>query len=161
MIVEHGEDESAQQPALPMPGAFIDIRSVGYRLLAYVEGRALLTDATTHHTWLSQDEDGSLQLPKDTRLLDMLRSGEARIAERIGPTFTHTEKLKFEIDLLDANGVRQGEKAIWQFLVKAWTPDLVARFGKHDDPWRIRRWRADLRKAAKEQLSDAPSPAIA
>jgi len=161
MMIVRGKAESAQQPVtLPNPGASINIRAVGYRLLAYVGGRALLTGVMNHHPWLEQDEDGSLQLPKDTRLLDMLRSGEARLAKRVEPAFTHTEKLKFTIDLLDANRVRQGEKAIWLFLAEAWTPDLLDRFGPYDDPWRIRRWRADLRKAAKKQLPDAHSSVI-
>lgn len=69
----------------------------------------------------------------------------ATIDERPSPT----EKLRYEIDLLDAHDVRQGDEAIWQFPTTAWTPDLVDRFVEHDDPWRIRRWWADLRKAGE------------
>ena len=139
--------------ALPDPGALVDIHSVRHRLLAFVGRRALLTDLRTHHVWLIADASGILQLPTKARLLDMLRSGQAQLIESIGPTFTPTEKLQFEIDLLDAHGVRQGDKAIWRFLAQHWTPDLVARFGPHDDPWRIRRWRADLRNAEQRPSS--------
>jgi len=160
-MIVRGQAGSAQQPiTLPKPGTFINIRAVGYRLLAYVSGRALLTGAMNHHPWLEQDEDGSLQLPKDTRLLEMLRTGEANLADRVEPAFTHTEKLRVEIDLLNANAVRQGDKAIAQFLARHWTPDLIERFGPHDDPCRIRRWRADLRKAAKAQPADGRSAVI-
>lgn len=136
---------------VPEPGALIDIHSVRHRLLGYVDRRALLTDIRTHHPWLIAEADNGLQLPSKTRLRAMLRSGEARRAECVWPDITPTEKLRYEIDLLDAHDVRQGDKAIWQFLTKAWTPDLVDRFGEHDDPWRIRRWRADLRKAGEER----------
>lgn len=136
---------------VPAPGALIDIHGVRYRLLAYVNDRVLLTNAANHNPWLVQEADGSIQLPMETRLSEMLSTGVARGVEVVGPDFTPTEKLRYEIDLLDANDVRQGDKSIWVFLVKAWTPDLVDRFGPHDDPWRIRRWRAALRKAAEER----------
>lgn len=135
------------------PGALVYMHSSRHRLLAVLDGRALLTDVRTHHPWLVQDEDGSLQLPPCERVLEMMRTGEASYAEAVGPGFSPTEKLKFEIDLLDEHGVRQGDKSIWQFLARAWTPDLVDRFGPHDDPWRIRRWRAALRKAGEDKAS--------
>lgn len=133
----------------PVPGALLLLAAVRYRVVAYVGERVLMTSVTTHHPWLEQDPDGSIQLPTTLRLLEMMHAGIARPCEPEGG-ISPTEKLRFEIDLLDAAGVRQGDKCIWQFLAKAWTPDLVARFGQHDDPWRIRRWRAALRKSAAE-----------
>lgn len=145
------EDWQDGADEIPPVGAVVVINTVPHRTIAYFNDRALLTDLKTHHPWLTQDDDGSLQLPKEVLLKQMVQSGVVRPAEGFGPDISPTEKLKFVIDLLDQHRVRQGDKSIWQFLTKAWTPDLVERFGPHDDPWRIRRWRAALRKAAKER----------
>ncbi|MBP2513764.1 hypothetical protein [Sphingomonas sp. PvP018] len=160
--MENGQKSESvpEQEDVPSPGSLFDLPMGRHLLVGYVGQRALLNDARTHHPWLVQEADGSLQLPMTASLKAMLHSGEARPVQSAGPAFTHTEKLSVEIDLLDANGISQGDKAIWQFLVRAWTADLIARFGPHDDPCRIRRWRADLRKAAKEQLPDAHSSVI-
>lgn len=137
----------------PAVGSLVDLHTVRHRLVAYIARRVLLTDLRVHAAYLLQDRNGSLQLPTTVRMLEMIRSGEARLVEDMTPDFTPTEKLRFQIDMLDANGIRQGDKAIWQYLAAAWTPALVARFGPHDDPWRIRRWRAALRNGAREQPS--------
>lgn len=138
-----------QRNRLPACGSLIDVYGVAHRLLAYVDDRVLLTTLDTHHPCLTQDVDGSIQLPTVHWLLDGMVEGSItphRPVTRPSPT----EKLRFEIAMLDAAGVPQGDKCIWQFLAKAWTPDLVERFGEHDDPWRIRRWRSAIRKAARK-----------
>lgn len=134
---------------LPACGSLVDVYEVAHRLLAYVDDRVLLTTLDTHHPCLTQDEDGSIQLPTVHWLLDRIAEGNVT-PRRPSPGPSPTEKLRFEIAMLDAAGVPQGDKCIWQFLAKAWTPDLVERFGEHDDPWRIRRWRSAIRRAARK-----------
>jgi hypothetical protein len=145
--------EPGKSDGRPAVGSLVDLHTVRHRLVAYVARRVLMIDLRVHVPWLIQDRNGSIQLPTTVRMLEMMRSGEARLVEDATPDFTPTEKLRFQIDMLDAHGIRQGDKTIWQFLARAWTPDLVARFGPHDDPWRIRRWRAALRSGTKQHPS--------
>lgn len=141
--------QPSPKEGLPRSGSLIDVSSVRHRLLGTCAHRVILTDLRTHHPWLIQDADGSIQLPTIDRVLQMLQGGEAKRVADGGSDPSPTARMLVQIEMLDAANVRQGDKAIWLFFAKAWTPDLVQRFGPFDDPWRIRRWRADLRRAAK------------
>lgn len=127
------------------PGAIIDILGSRHRIVALVEKRVLASDLRTHHPYLVQDADGSIQLPRISLVRQMIESGQAVPVTTFGEP-SATERMRTQIDMLNAAEVRQGDKAIWIFLAARWTAELTARFGPHDPPWKIRRWRAALRK---------------
>ena len=135
---------------LPPSGSLIDIDTARHRLLAIWSDRVILTDVRTHHTFLCQQPDGSIQLPTVDLVIKMIERGDAKPVSRDeGEETSPSARMRRQLEMLDAANVRQGDKAIWLFLAKAWTPDLVEQFGPFDDPWRIRRWRAELRRAAR------------
>jgi len=134
------------------PGSVIEINGKGHRIVAVIKKRVLAADLRTHHIYLVQDGDGSLQLPKVSLMHEMIERGHAvAVTELVEPSAT--ERMRVQIEMLDAAAVPQGDKAIWIFMATHWTPALEAAFGHHDEPWKIRRWRADLRKA----VEDGPS----
>lgn len=128
-------------------GALIDLLGSRHRILAVIGERVLATDVATHHPYLIQDEDGSIQLPRLANLTAMIERGEAGFAEA-GVEASATDRMRAQIELLDRAGVAQGDKAIWIHLAMHWTPTLEARFGPYDQPWKVRRWRSALRRAA-------------
>lgn len=133
-------------------GSLIDIAGSRHRIAALVDKRVLAFDLRTHHIYLTQDADGSIQLPTVSLIRQMIDSGQAVPATELDEP-SATERMRAQIDMLDAAEVRQGDKAIWIFLTTHWTAELEARFGRHDQPWKIRRWRAALRRASECGLS--------
>lgn len=134
------------------PGSILNILGSPHRIVALVKKRVLAADLRTHHAFLVQDADGTIQLPRLSSLEEMIECGQAIPASEADAP-SETERMRVQIDMLDAADVRQGDKAIWIFLTANWTPSLRARFGPHDEPWKIRRWRTALRRARQERAS--------
>ncbi|MGA1799322.1 hypothetical protein VH567_11145 [Sphingomonas sp. 4RDLI-65] len=134
------------------PGAIIDMIGSRYRIVAHVRRRVLASDLRTHHPFLIQAPDGSIQLPTLRSIREMMDRGEAVPVTALGEPCA-TERMGVTIKMLNAADVPQGEKAIWIFLATHWTAALEARFGPHDPPWKIRKWRAALRKAAVHEAT--------
>jgi hypothetical protein len=130
------------------PGSIIDILGSRHRIVALVRKRVLASDLRTHHLFLTQDADGSIQLPRISTIRAMIECRQAVPVMALAPP-SATDRMKVLIDMLDAADVRQGDKAIWIFLTTHWTAALEAEFGPHDPPWKIRRWRAALRQAGR------------
>ena len=154
-----GEDRRAgpvdfgrASPGHVAAGSILEIFGVGHRILAVVRKRVFAADLTSHHIYLEQDVDGSIQLPTVASIGRMIELGQAvPVIGNVEPSAT--ERMRKQIEMLDAAQVPQGDKAIWIFLANNWTPTLEAQFGRHDEPWKIRRWRAALRKAASGATS--------
>lgn len=133
------------------PGRLVDIHRAPHRILAVVQGRVLATGTLGHGAYLVQDPlDGTIQLPGIEAFRAMLAAGEAVWPKVEAKRATASERMRAQIRLLDALGTKQGDKAIWIALAAHWSPDLEARYGPHDEAWKIRRWRAALRRAAAE-----------
>ncbi len=120
-----------------------------HRRLAVVALAVILSDVVTHHIYLIQHPDGRIGPPDSEQFDRMIDAGQIT---RIGPPPRDddgVERMRVELAILDAAGVRNGEKAIWLHLDAVWGEDLRRRYGDFDDPATIRRWRTTHRKAAK------------
>lgn len=140
-------------------GELIDILSARHRVLAIVSRRVLAVDVRGHVPFLIQDADGSIQLPRIDEIEIMLDEGQASLVRDEDVAASPTDGIACAIDMLEAAGVAQGDKAIWLYLSTNWTDAHLARYGPFEQPWKIRRWRAALRRSRRERdrLRDAPS----
>lgn len=140
-------------------GELIDILSARHRVLAIVSRRVLAVDVRVHVPYLIQEVDGSIQLPTIDEIEIMLDEGKASLVRDEDVAASPTDGIACAIDMLDAAGVAQGDKSIWIHLSTHWTDAHLARFGPFEQPWKIRRWRAALRRSRRERdrLRDAPS----
>lgn len=158
LCVIDGEDARSPERRIRADG-LIDILGTRHRILALVDGRVLASNLQTDRLFLVQDEDGSIQLPRIGRLLDMIDAGSAGHAPDPVVATSSTTTMGVVISMLDAANVANGEKAIWIYLAAHWTPDLEAAFGKPDEPWKIRRWRTALRRTVRQRNeSDRAAP---
>lgn len=143
----HAYETACGPERSPTVGSLLSIRHAIHRLVAVIGDRMLLIDVTTHHVFMIQEADGSIQLPTVAAVARMIARGEAETVPESGDPASPTARMQEQIRVLDANDAKQGDKAIWLCLRAHWTPALRARFGPPDEPWKIRRWRAALRKA--------------
>ncbi len=109
----------------------------------------MIIDAANHHVHLMQQPDGSIGLPTLEQVREMLASGVMRPIDLTSASGTDDERRLILMDMMDAAGIRNGEKAIAIFLHAVWDEDLRQRYGNHDDPATIRKWRTARRKALK------------
>lgn len=109
-------------------------------------GETLIVDARSGHPALSMHADGRIALPGKSSLEAVARTCGSDAAS--GNHDVATERMRVELDLLDAAQVRNGTKAIWLWLNANWTDDLRSRFGDFDDAATIKRWRTAMRRAA-------------
>jgi hypothetical protein len=120
-----------------------------HRLLATVADRAMIIDAANHHVHLMQQPDGSIGLPTLEQVREMLASGVMRPIHSNSASGTVQERRRILLDMMDAAGIRNGVKSIAIFLHAVWDEDLRRRYGDHDEPATIRKWRTARRKALK------------
>lgn len=116
---------------------------------------------------------GQLELPTPRQLDELLREGRLVVKEPPRATMARkiaaeaewdgsdcdqldpkARKRKVQCDLLDAKGVPNGIKAISLTLADHWTPDLREKFGEHDNPHTIKRWRSDRGAPGDRDLKD-------
>ena len=148
-------DDAGPTFASELPnGSLIAIDGVEHLVLAALGDLLMLVSVVSHHVYLVQDDAGCIMLPDRRRIGELLASGRAEIpapAERT--TGADLERLRTELTMLDAAGVPNGVKAIAIHLHRSWTPDLIARFGPHDEPATIRRWRTEARRPVAAEAS--------
>ena len=63
-------------------------------------------------------------------------------------------KMLAQVLLLDEHGVPNGVKAIEKALAKRWKGEFVTKFGEHDKPITIKRWRSERGTPGNRLLSD-------
>lgn len=139
------------------PGTLIEIDGVDHRPTGHAAGRQQLLDVVTGAYFVDR---GATGMPTDDEFSAMLEQGRVRIkgprsADRIRLLNESAEwaldqaiaidpsvgKRLAQVQLLDAAGVANGDKAIAVHLARFWTPELVEKHGPHDPPRTIRRWR--------------------
>lgn len=138
-------------------GDLIDIHRIPHRVVALVGRRVLALNLTTDRTFLVQETDGSIQLPRIDTLAAMIAAGHVRPARR-PRAFSKTKRMAAQIDMLEAANVPMGDKAIWIHLTAHWTPAHEAMFGPHDEPWKIRRWRTALHRSRAQTDGEGLEP---
>ena len=114
-------------------------------------GETLIVDARSGHPALSMHADGRVTLPGRRSLEAAAQTCDDDAAS--GHSDVATERMRVELDLLDAAHVRNGTKAIWLWLNANWSDDLRFRFGDFDDAATIKRWRTQLRRLRGEGVS--------
>lgn len=120
-----------------------------HRHLATVAKAVLLSDVASHHLYLVQHPDGRIGPPDTDQVDRMIDAGQIARIDDLTRDDTGVERMGIELSLLDGAGVRNGEKSIAIFLHAVWDEDLRRRYGDHDEPATIRRWRTAQRKALK------------
>ena len=63
-------------------------------------------------------------------------------------------KMLAQCEVLDDHGVPNGVKAIGLALADHWTPELREKYGEHDNPHTIKRWRTDRGFAGDRNIRD-------
>lgn len=157
MTIPRHSDGAERTFAGELPnGSLIAIDGVEHLVLAALGDLLMLVSVVSHHVYLVQDPAGCIMLPDRRRIADFLASGRAEIPRPVARTArADLERMRTELTMLDAARVPNGAKAIAIHLHRSWTPDLVARFGPHDDPATIRRWRTQGRRDGGPTTSDA------
>ncbi|RDC59410.1 hypothetical protein HME9302_00598 [Alteripontixanthobacter maritimus] len=127
-----------------------------------IPGRLAMLDCHTGQPFLVPDAKVGTALPTEDHYDDLLREGRLEIVlpenmvtsralaakaewdmtdlEAIDPGIRKTIT---QVTLLDENGVKNGVGAIEKALKTLWTPKLCEKFGNHDLPATIKRWRAE------------------
>ncbi|MET4133787.1 putative transposase [Porphyrobacter sp. MBR-155] len=144
-------------------GTIIEIDGRPYQRPTHpVPGRLLMQDCHTGQPFLVPDGKGGTEFPTEDDFDNLLIEGRIKIVlpqkivasralaakaewdlsdlEAIDPGI---RKTMAQVILLDENGIANGVNAITKGLAKLWTPDLKAKFGDHDEPATIKRWRAE------------------
>lgn len=125
-------------------------------------GRLSMLDCKTGQPFLVPDGFGKTALPTEDDFDELFRAGRIEVVlhqsvvqsraemaaaeldmsdlEAIDPKI---RKVIAQVELLDANGVKNGVKAITNALNSLWTSELISEFGEHDNPATIKRWRAE------------------
>lgn len=128
----------------------------------HIPGRMTITDCHTGQPFLIPDGHGSTVLPTPDDYDALLLAGTIEVKlspkvvasralaavaewdwsdlEKIDPGI---RKVIAQVEILDANGVKNGIKAITNGLKEYWTEDLQDEFGNHDSPHTIKRWRSE------------------
>jgi hypothetical protein len=107
----------------------------------------LMIDVISDRIFIEMDEHGRIALPTPDRVEAMVAAGEITDVLDDAADDPTLPRMAFELDMLDAAGVANGEKSIWLHLSAVWDADLRRRFGDFDDPSTIRRWRTSRAKA--------------
>lgn len=143
------------------PNTIVEIDDADYAPQGYSAGRLMLVHMVTGNVFVAPDADGVVGLLTDDQFDELQRQN--RVVLRSAPSVDPTRrmnglsqwtidqamgidpavgKMLAQIDLLDAAGIKNGDKAIERHMADKWTPDLVAKYGEHDPVRTIRYWRA-------------------
>jgi transposase InsO family protein len=141
----------------------VRIHGVDYHNHGYLNGRHDLRHAVTGMPYLHKGGNGVVGLLDDdgwddlmeadaleilsARSVDrvrLLNDAAALTVEQAIEVDPGVERMLAQVELLDAAGVKNGTKAIENFLDREgnWTSELQTRWGDHDLPGTIRNWRA-------------------
>jgi hypothetical protein len=113
-------------------------------------GETLIVDARSGHPALSMHADGRVALPGRMSLETAAQACGSDAESGNGDVAT--ERMRIELDLLDAAQVKNGTKAIWLWLNSNWSDDLRLRFGDFDDAATIKRWRTAQRHLRSNKI---------
>lgn len=121
-----------------------------HRVLALIDPYVLLAAIHDDRIYLVQADDGSIGLPTGGDLDDLRTAGRLNAVPQspVADGTAAIERMEAELDMLRAARVPMGTKAIYLFLRSHWTPELVERFGPHDDAATVRRWYAASRTSS-------------
>lgn len=142
------------------PNTTIRIDGAEYSSQGYQAGRPYLVNRITGMPYLCPDADGVVGLISDEEFDRLLECGRleiigSRTLDRAGlqnEVSKYTIAQAIEIDpasermaeqcrMLDEAGIQNGDKAINNFMDKAWTEDHVKKYGPRSSARSIRRWR--------------------
>lgn len=127
-----------------------------------IPGRLMMMDCNTGQPFLIPDGKGGTVLPTDDDYDRLVIEGRIEVVvpanviparalagvaewdmsdlEAIDPGI---RKVIAQVELLDENGVKNGVKAIREGMARLWSDELKAKFGDHDEPITIKRWRME------------------
>lgn len=150
---------------LPVEGELVRIDRQPHRVLAVIGDRVLLVHVVSQMVYLVRDQDGGIALPDAGHWNELVGHGRASTAAGTSRQATladngddpDTAKLRLQIDMLEAAGVPNGDKAMAIWLAAHWTPSLKARFGEHSNVHTLRRWRVLRGRAADVDGGDERS----
>lgn len=132
-------------------GKLVILQGRAYVVLATVPTNppeTLVVDVRSGHPVLSP-RGGGIGLPSADGVALLAGAAPDEVAADIASA---TERMRVELEMLDAAGVRNGSKAIWFWLDANWSDDLRMRFGDFDDPATIKRWRTAQRRLRSDKL---------
>ena len=143
------EPESEVKPGSDLPfelGGILALDGEQHRVLAILGNRVLLASVATDRIYLEQSSDSAIGLPLRSRIAEMTAAGRVRCVPSPAAPDRAPSGLVAQIDMLDRAKVPNGAKAIAIFLHRNWTADMRERYGDHDDPATLKRWRTVARR---------------
>jgi hypothetical protein len=123
-------------------GSLLSLHGRLHRIVFEFNGYLLIVDVASPGIYLVENSEGLVGLPHRDDLATLFAKGQALPA----PSGDSAERMRVELALLDAAGVRNGTKAIAIWLDRNWTADLRCRFGDHDNAATLKRWRSQQRR---------------
>ena len=139
----------------------VEIDGGEYEYRGHVNGTLQIIDGSGV-CYVAPDAEGALRPITDAQFEDLLKARRARITRRRSSnptrflndasqaTIAQAEQVDlgvarklFTCQMLDDGGVPNGRKAIGRYLHDHWDEALVERFGEHDAPATIERWRIE------------------
>lgn len=142
--------------------ANIELDGIRHQFKGRASGRLELIDPVTGDCFCAPDENGVLRPITDEQFEDLLRAGRAKVLKRgsADPKRAENDLAEWTIEqaslldpqvpkklvqcqMLDDVGVPNGRKAIAIFLAEHWKEKFVAKWGDHDAPATIERWRIE------------------
>lgn len=143
--------------------AIIEIDEAPYKYVGEtIPGRTHLMHGVTGAPFLMPSPSGALELPTRDDFDDLILSG--RLAIKEAPSLIaarrqaaeaqwtisdceeldpKAKKMLVQCRLLDDHGIKNGTKAVKEAIAQLWTDELRERFGDHDNPHTVRRWRSE------------------
>ena len=159
-----GQAASSVQPRYNYPaGTILNIDDRPHQPPAgNIPGRLLMMDCNTGQHFLIPDGKGGTVLPTDDDFDRLYIEGriEVIVPENIIPARALAgmaewdmsdleaidpgiRKVIAQVELLDENGIKNGITAIKKGMAKLWSDELKEKFGDHDKPVTIKRWRME------------------
>ncbi len=139
----------------------VQIDGTSYEYRGHVDGRLQFVDPTTGAVYAAPDAFGALRPIDDDQFTRLLAADRASVLRK--PSYDRVRhmndvsqwtiaqataiepmagKMLAQCDMLDDAGVPLGRKAIARHLAKHWDAALIKKYGPHDSPATIERWRA-------------------
>lgn len=138
-----------------------------------IPGRIYLMHAVTGAAFLMPGADGRPEMPTPADYDELLRTGQLVVKEptplvearrlareaqwdseecqKISPG---CRKMLAQCRLLDDHGIPNGSKAIAKALSTLWSAELQEKFGAHDNPHTVKRWRTSRGKVGDRTERD-------
>lgn len=136
-------------------------------------GRLFLMDRRTGQPFIVHDGEGGTTLPSHADYDRLITDGrlEVKMPPNVIASRALLAKAEWDVsdceaidpdvrknlaqcEVLDQNGVKNGIAAVTAGLAKHWTPDLVEKYGPHDNPHTIKRRRAERGTAGNRTHKD-------